>query len=74
MLTPKENNAEKAIHGTQLTRDTGHCRAKVTSADIREIVRLYGAGMRRKDIARRFGLRPEYTSRLFANARLELEQ
>lgn len=63
-LTRSQNNLEKANHGTLLTRDTGHGYAKVTSADIREMLRLVSGGEKVKDVAGRFGIRRDYLSRL----------
>lgn len=56
--TPKENCADTAKHG-RANRGEKHYRAKLTADKVIEIRKLIAAGVRRKDIAKRFDLKPE---------------
>lgn len=53
--TQKENELDKIVHGTWRTGDKMHW-AKLTSEKAREIRFLAASGMRRADIARRYGI------------------
>jgi hypothetical protein len=51
--TPKENNADRLIHGTDLRGERNHL-AKLAEADVREIRRLALEGMTQRAIARQY--------------------
>lgn len=53
--TPKQNNADKLIHGTHNRGDRCPV-AKLTEADVREIRRLLAGGTVQREIATRFGV------------------
>jgi hypothetical protein len=58
--TPKENAADKLLHGT-VTRGEQHGCAKLTSAQVREIRLLHGTVLQ-KDIAEQFGVTNQHIS------------
>ncbi len=53
--TPKENEADKHIHGTS-SQGEGNARAKLTNADVQEILRLRNDGMTQPALAKQFGV------------------
>lgn len=55
--TPAENRADKLIHGTH-NRGERNTQAKLTECDVREILRLSADGMRHREIADKFGVKP----------------
>jgi hypothetical protein len=58
--TPKENSADRVTHGT-LALGEKNGRAKLTEAQVREIIALRGK-QQRKEIAARFGVTPRTIS------------
>jgi len=55
--TRKENCADKKIHGTENPpRGERHGRAKLTRANVSEIIRLWRSGLLQREIAVRFGV------------------
>lgn len=61
-LTPKENAAEKLLHDTH-NRGERHGLAKLTEADVREIITLFGTISQQK-IAERFNVSQTEISRI----------
>jgi len=67
--TRKENEADKAIHGT-LPRGERNAQAKLTEAAAREIRRIYGAGgVSQAELGRRYGVRQTAIGRIILGQR-----
>lgn len=59
--TPAENCADKVLHGT-LPQGERHTSAKLTEAQVRDILAARASGERNMDVARRFGVAPQTVS------------
>jgi hypothetical protein len=57
--TSLANQKDRLIHGTD-HRGEKHISARLTESDVRDIRRLRRQGVRRRDLARMYGMKPNY--------------